>query len=222
MDSARDSSHPLHTFWLTWRWVILLAAGSTAAIFIAVVLLVQTAQTATPIEFVGGSTLGAETEEGQGILIDIEGAVASPGAKTLPIGSRVEDALAAAGGFSKDADIEYTAKILNRAQPLTDGMKLYIPTTAEYETSHNIGIQTNQSQTSYNISDSITNQDGQVGPLISINSATLAELDTLSGVGPVTAQKIISNRPYTTLDDLVNKKVIGVSLFQKLKSRLAL
>jgi competence protein ComEA len=222
MDPAQDSANPLQIFWLTWRWVILLAAGSTAAICVAIVLLVQTVQTSTPIEFIGADTLGAETGGEQGIHIDIEGAVASPGAKTLPVGSRVEDALTAAGGFTLDADREYTAKVLNRAQPLSDGMKIYVPTTQEYETSHNLGAQTNANDTSHNISDTINSQDGQVGPLISINSATLAELDTLSGVGLVTAQKILSNRPYKTLEDLVNKKVIGVSLFSRIRSRLAL
>jgi len=222
MNSAPDQTNPLQTFWAMWKWVIILAAGSTAAICIAIVLLVQTSQTVTPIEFVGGSTLGVETEGGQGILVDIEGAVASPGAKMLPVGSRVEDALRASGGFTEDADMEYTAKVLNRAQILSDGMKIYIPTTQEYETSYNNDTLSRRQETSYNMSTEINTQDGQVGPLISINSATMAELDTLAGVGPVTANKIISNRPYKILEDLINKKAIGVSLFEKIKSRLAL
>jgi competence ComEA-like helix-hairpin-helix protein len=222
MELAPDRTNPLQTFWETWRWVICLAAGSTAAICVAIVLLVQTAQIATPIEFIGGATLGAETEGGQGILVDIEGAVASPGAKMLPVGSRVEDALRVAGGFTGDADLEYTAKILNRAQIVSDGMKIYIPFVQDSKTSYNMDILSRREDTSYNISSDIQNPDGQVGPLISINSGTVAELDTLAGVGPVTANKIISNRPYKTLEDLINKKAIGVSLFEKIKSRLAL
>ncbi len=62
----------------------------------------------------------------------------------------------------------------------------------------------------------------QNGSLVNINFSSQIELDSLPGVGPVTANKIISGRPYNTLDDLVNKKVIGASLFEKIKSRLTL
>ena len=58
--------------------------------------------------------------------------------------------------------------------------------------------------------------------LVSVNFATAAELDVLSGVGPVTAQKIIDNRPYQSLDELVTKKAISASLYDKLKDTLSL
>jgi competence protein ComEA len=223
MNPAPDQTNPIVTFWQTWKWVIILGAGSTVAICIALVLLIQTAQTSTPIQFSSDSdVLGGQTEEEQGIHVDIEGAVVSPGIQTLPAGSRVEDVLVSAGGFTENADLIYAAKVLNRAQEVTDGMKIYVPFLDQDETSYNSGSQENGTDTSHNISTGENTQDGQAGTLISINAASQAELDTLAGVGPVTANKIITNRPYQTLEDLINKKVIGVTLFEKIKSRLAL
>jgi competence protein ComEA len=80
-------------------------------------------------------------------------------------------------------------------------MKLYIPTIEESQTSHNL--------------DTVVATPGassQNGAVVSVNSASLSELDLLPGVGPVTAQKIIDNRPYTSLEELVSKKAIGPSL----------
>jgi competence protein ComEA len=55
---------------------------------------------------------------------------------------------------------------------------------------------------------------------VNINQATEEELDALPGVGPVTAQKIISNRPYQSVDDLVSKKAVGQSVFSKIKDQV--
>ena len=55
------------------------------------------------------------------IFVDVEGAVAEPGIRELPAGSRVADAIAAAGGYGTDADLEAAATAINLAQPLTDG-----------------------------------------------------------------------------------------------------
>lgn len=180
---------------------ILLGGISVFAIVVSIVLLVKSTQTTEPIRFsseeASGSALGAAT-----ITVDVEGAVLRPGVYTLPGGARVEDAITAAGGLGSDADEELFAQTFNRAAKITDGAKLYIP---------KLGVD----QTSHTVSDT---QNG----LISVNFATAAQLDVLPDVGPVTAQKIIDNRPYQTLDELVTKKAIGASLYEKLKNNLSL
>jgi competence protein ComEA len=180
---------------------ILLGGISVFAIVVSIVLLVKSTQTTEPIRFsseeASGSALGAAT-----ITVDVEGAVLRPGVYMLPGGARVEDAITAAGGLGSGVDEELFAKTINRAAKITDGTKLYIP---------KVGVD----QTSHTVSDT---QNG----LISVNFATAAQLDVLPGVGPVTAQKIIDNRPYQTLDELVTKKAIGASLYEKLKNNLSL
>ena len=183
----------------TYKIPLLLGGVSVIAIVISIVLLVQSAQTTTPIEF---SSDRVEASSAATLTVDVEGAVINPGVYMLSAGSRVEDAIVAAGGLAADADEELFAKTMNRAQKMTDGAKVYIPEIGTDQTSHNISTTQNE--------------------LVSVNYATLAQLDVLSGVGPVTAQKIVDNRPYQTLDELVTKKAISASLYDKLKNSLSL
>ncbi|MCX6794175.1 MAG: ComEA family DNA-binding protein [Candidatus Gottesmanbacteria bacterium] len=185
---------------------ILLGGISVLAIVVSIVLLVKSTQTADPILFSSVEEASGPASPAGGsatLTIDVEGAVELPGVYTLPAGSRVEDAITAAGGLGSDVDEEVFAKTVNRAAKITDGAKLYIPKAGVDQTSNNIS-------------------DSQNGLPVSVNFATAAQLDVLPGVGPVTAQKIIDNRPYQTLDDLVTKKAIGPSVYEKLKSNLSL
>jgi competence protein ComEA len=202
----------LPKFFKTYRVPLMLGGFSLLCIIISLVLLVKTSQSVTPIQFsrvdeASGSALGEQAS----IAVDIEGAVAKPGIITLSEGSRVEDAMNAAGGLTSNADETYVAQHINRAMKVVDGMKVYVPKAGEDMTSHNIDSLVATSQT-----------PSQNATFISINLASKDALDSLPGVGPVTAQKIIDNRPYQTLDDLVTKKAIGPSLFAKLKNTLSL
>lgn len=135
------------------------------------------------------------------ILIDVEGAVESPDVYEIPKGKHVKDAINIAGGLSENADIDYVQRSINKAQLLINEEKIYIPSkNTSYENVLNADIIT----------------DGNV-PLININDATLNELDTLPGIGQATGQKIIDNRPYTNIQDLLTKKIIGQSVFDKVK-----
>lgn len=157
------------------------------------------------------------------IAVDIEGAVTNPGMYSMPYGSRVEDVLVKAGGFSHEADTEYVGKIINRAMLVQDGMKIYIPTESERATSgtsYNANTVSGATETSYNLDQGSV--AGVTTKTISLNSASQSELESLNGVGPVTAQKIISNRPYIDPHEVVTKKAMSESLFGKLKSQLSL
>lgn len=144
------------------------------------------------------------------ITIDVEGAVEKPGVYKVSADARIQDALIAAGGLSQNADRHQVAQNLNLAAPLTDGSKLYIPAVGEQMTS--------PGDTSSNSSGTV--QGASSGP-ININQASEEELDSLPGIGPVTAQKIISNRPYQNVEDLVNKKAVGASEFSKIKDQVS-
>lgn len=139
------------------------------------------------------------------IQVDVEGGVFRPGVYTVSYDSRVQDALVAAGGLSAAADRDYVAKHVNLAQRVTDGAKIYIPRVGEQILD---GAQSNP-QTALD-----------AAGLININSATSDQLDSLPGIGATTAQKIIANRPYENVQDLLTKKVVGQKVFNEIKDKL--
>lgn len=143
------------------------------------------------------------------IVVDVQGAVEKPGVYTLPQDSRVNDALALAGGISSEADKGAVAKGINLASPLLDGMKLYIPYVGEEVVV--TSVQNSQAVAGVETSGKIR-----------LNSASSSELDSLPGVGPVTVDKIIQNRPYASLEELVNKKAVTQSVFDKIKDQIDL
>ncbi len=144
------------------------------------------------------------------IFVDVSGEVDSPGLYEFKSEARVKDALDKAGGFTSDADQDYISKNLNLAAKLSDGMKIYIPKVGEVAP---LVISSN-SESEHAVLGTST--------LISINTSSASEIETLPGVGPVTAQKIISNRPYASLEELVSKKSVGQSLFSKIKDQISL
>lgn len=146
------------------------------------------------------------TPSGQ-ISADIEGAVEKPGVYSLDSGSRINDLLILAGGLSASADREWVEKSLNRAQKLTDGAKIYVPRVGENrlrQSSSEQGSVEGVSQTS----------------LVNINTASSAQLEALWGIGPATSQKIIENRPYTEVGDLLSKKILKSNVYQKIFGQL--
>lgn len=146
------------------------------------------------------------------LVVDVSGAVVNPGVYTLNFGSRVDDAILKAGGLMPDADKTWIDKNLNRAAKLIDGQKLFIPIKQSVVLSaSDTTINTNVAQ-SNNTSDS---------NLVNINTASLNELEGLSGIGPVYGQNIIDNRPYSDINDLVNKKVLKSSTFEKIKDKIS-
>lgn len=164
---------------------------------------------ATAKQAVSGVTTGSKA-----ISVDVEGSVQNPGVYSLADESRVQDALIASGGMSPKADRDYVSKHFNLAQKLIDGSKIYIPQIGE-NTSADISVPTQSA------SNSLTAQSvGDTTGLININSATSAQLDTLPKVGPVTAAKIISSRPYGSIEELVSKKVLTQKTFDGLKDKI--
>jgi competence protein ComEA len=219
--------------WRVYRVPIVLGGVSIFCVILAIILFVKSIQSSTPIYFsrmsendfrnsAGIDNQGSKSANLRLIFVDIEGAVVKPGIVSLPIGSRVEDVIQLAGGLQKAADTIFVAQNINRALKVSDGMKIYIP--FQNDTSHIIDFTKQISETSHNLSPLLRPPNGgsQNGGGISINMASKDQLDTLPGVGPVTAQKIIDSRPYESLDDLVNKKAVGSALFEKIQLLLSL
>lgn len=138
-------------------------------------------------------------------VVDVAGAVVRPGVYKLESDARVQDALIAAGGLSFAADRAWVAKRLNLAARVEDAQKIYIP--AEGESKSSGGSEGRKSS---------------IEGSININTATQTELEGLPGVGAVTAQKIIDSRPYGSTEDLLNKKVVGKSVFEKIKDKVSI
>lgn len=152
------------------------------------------------------------------IYIDISGSVNKPGLYQLNTNSRLKDAIDKAQGLSENADKNFFYRNFNLARILTDQEKIYIPSIWEVQS----GLFLESPQQINFISPNNIQINNQENSLININEADIEELDTLPGVGKVTAQKIIDNRPFQSLEDLINKKIINKSTYEKIKDLITL
>jgi competence protein ComEA len=150
---------------------------------------------------------------GPGLVVDVAGAVLHPGVYHLPAGSRVADAITAAGGFGPRVDAP-AAQALNLAAPLTDGLQVRVPSRDDPP-----GGAASPGATGGKAPGGNAAGAGGGGGPVDLNTATSAQLDTLPGIGPVTAAKIIASReerPFSAVDDLRTRKLVGASTFAKL------
>lgn len=204
---------PIREFITLFKLPLIFGCIGIFLLILAIVILTKQATTGADVVF---TTTDASSSASLKIHIDVAGAVVSPGVYDLPANNRVQDALIAAGGLSATADREWIEKNLNRAAKLTDGGKIYIPSLNETKEGKlqmtNDKLQINQGQNLLGVT------TGQVN----INTASQSELESLPGVGPVTAGKIISGRPYQTIEELKTKKIAGNALFEKIKDRIGL
>ncbi len=159
------------------------------------------------------------------IVVDVCGAVIRPDMYEVTAGARLKQLINLAGGLSDNAHREYFSRNFNLARIITDQEKIYVPSITEV--SNNIIVE-NQRTLDYA---SPSTGDVNIAPttdtpinnqLININSATLEELDTLPGIGQVTAQKIIQNRPYKSIDELVSKKAVNKNVFENIKGLISM
>lgn len=167
-------------------------------------------------------TPAQETEQegnNSAIYVDLAGYVAHPDVYELSSGTRLKELLILAGGLAKEADSHYFARNFNLAKVLIDQEKIYIPSTMDISPEL-------QGQTANLPSNSEISMGNMALPQsskkISINSSSEQELDTLSGVGKVTADKIINGRPYQNIQELVDKKIVTKSVFSKIQNAISL
>ena len=130
------------------------------------------------------------------LVVDVTGAVAHPGVYRLAAGSRTVDALLAAGGMTGEADLD----ALNKAAPIRDGQRIYVPRPGETVPAGSAG------------------SDAQLK--IDVNHATAAELEALPGIGPTTAARIVRSRgghPFTRIEDLQTRGLVTARVFADIK-----
>ncbi len=141
----------------------------------------------------------------QEVVVDVAGRVRRPGIVTLPLGSRVVDALAAAGGVRGKADLAG----INLARVLADGEQILVTSEGAQPPAGGAGAPAGSAPTG----------------LLDLNTATLEQLDTLPGIGPVLAERIVAwrstNGRFSTIDELKEVSGIGEARFADLSTRVA-
>lgn len=155
------------------------------------------------------------TEEVVEIAVHITGEVKKQGLIYLKEGSRVADAIEKAGGETENADLSQ----INLAYVLQDGQKIYVPNKNEKISQYITGNSGNNDTEENNTSNS-SKEDSKVN----INTANQSELDSLPGIGPSIAQKIIDYREengnFKTIEELQNVKGIGDAKYEEIKDRV--
>jgi competence protein ComEA len=181
-----------------------LVIGGAIAALVAGAALTTTAGTPridlTAIGSAGGTAAAASRAVDGALVVDVAGAVTAPGVYRLATGSRVADAIDAAGGFAPTVDAAAVARDLNLAALLTDGQKVVVPSRGS--------------------ATPLSSHAQQSGALVDLNKASESELDALPGIGPVTAKKIIASRaerPFRDPQELVDRKLVGQKTFEKLR-----
>jgi competence protein ComEA len=155
---------------------------------------------------VGTGAVGSQTM----IVVQVAGAVVRPGVYTLPAGSRVGDAIHAAGGYSPDVDPRAAESKLNLAAKLQDAQSIVVPRRGDASIGSASG------------STGAGDSAAASGP-VNLNTATSAQLDALPGIGPATAAKIIASReqlPFASVDDLVTRKLVPASTLAKFRDQV--
>jgi len=150
------------------------------------------------------------------VLVHVVGAVERPGVYTLPQGSRLQDAVLAAGGLTADADAER----INLADFVQDAQQIFVPRR---------GATPPPEPTPVSRSGSINLGTAEVAAqagLVNINTATQAELEALPGIGPAYAQRIIAYReahgPFQRLEDLLEVSGIGPARYAQLEGLITI
>ncbi|MCY8490375.1 helix-hairpin-helix domain-containing protein [Bacillus atrophaeus] len=202
--------------WFYQHKKIILTAGAVV-IFIVILLIFPGAKKQEPVQQITASpdTAGTQVQQqeskgdadGEKIIIDIKGAVKHPGVYELKTGDRVSQAIEKAGGINSEAD----EKQVNLAELLQDGTVVYIPSEGE------------ESTQSASANASVQNGAGKEA-LVNINTASLEELQAISGVGPSKAEAIIAyreeNGKFQAVEDITNVSGIGEKSFEKIKSAI--
>lgn len=167
--------------------------------------------------------IGSDSSDGSGraegggsgdtIFVDVSGAVSTPSVVEIPSGSRVADAIEAAGGLAPEADVSS----INRAARVEDGSKVVVPALTAG------GEQAAGSEATGAL-DPAT--DSSTPSLVNINLAGVDELDELPGVGPATAQAIVDDREengsFSSIEDIMRVSGIGEAKFERMRDLISI
>ena len=157
------------------------------------------------------------------LTVDVSGAVKEPDTYVLVKGARLADALEMAGGLSVSADTDYFYRNYNNARYLVDQEKIYIPRRDETEGGVFVedAYYVEQGSITAKVSLTAVPASQASAGLLSINSATQAEIEDLPGIGPVSADKIIQNRPYSNFEDLKTRSGLSEGAIMKFQDQIS-
>ena len=199
--------------WLAFAAVALAAVVGAGALLVAArpapsIGVDGTAITDAGAAVEGGSGTAGPAPSARLLVVEVGGAVVHPGVYRLPAGSRVGDAIEAAGGYGPRVDVRAADRTLNLAAKLQDGDEVHVPDRDEAGATTPTGGGAAAG----------TTKGPTAGGLVDLNRATAEELDALPGVGPATVAKIIAARPFASVDDLAARKVVGAATLAKIRS----
>lgn len=179
------------------KFILNLVAGILFGLFLAALVWVVTRNPS------GQAVMLRPAPTEKPIIVHVTGAVPRPGVYALPKGARVQDAVSAAGGFLAEAD----KASLNLAQELEDGQRLDIPFLEGFSPVLPTAV-----------APPVSPADTD---LVNINTASAAELETLPGIGPTIAKKIIEyreqNGPFLSTEDIINVSGVGPGTYERIK-----
>jgi competence protein ComEA len=215
--SAQPSARPRPPIWV-------LAAIVAAAVLIAVAFWLAASSGGGTVAVDGSTAVADPTGDpgpgpvasssraaGKELVVDVQGAVVRPGILHLPAGSRIGDAIAAAGGYGPRVAADRVGRELNLAALLRDGDQVLVPSRDDSTQGTGAGGPSGPGASS---------RPGTATGPIDLNRATASELDALPGIGPVTANKIVAardERPFASVDELRSRKILGAATFDKVK-----
>jgi competence protein ComEA len=161
--------------------------------------------------------IGAPSASGSAglLVVDVQGAVAHPGVVRLVAGSRVGDAIAAAGGYGPRVAADRVGQLLNLAALVRDGDQVIVPSRDEAPAPAGVSRPAGSARPA---------AGGASSDPVDLNTATSEQLDALPGIGPVTAAKILAARDeqrFASVDDLKTRKLVGAATYDKIKALVA-
>ncbi len=146
------------------------------------------------------------------IYVDVSGAVNIPDVYKASMGTRLAEIIDMAGGINPNADEVFFARSFNLARVVYDEEKIYIPTYYEVQTE----ILNGNAPITLELQDNRKNPLKSQNMLVSVNTASKDELQTVPEITQIVAQKIINNRPYATLEELKSKNAVGKDRYEKI------
>ena len=177
-----------------------------------------------PVSSLPQSAQGAVTSKAaqtKTVRVQVSGAVLEPGVYDIPVNCRVEEAIAAAGGMTENADSER----VNLVRKVRDGMQIRVPVQKAARTSRtqrkNAGLGESTSKKYGSAKAGSGKKNNNQMPRVRINSASASELQQLPGIGPALAQRIVETRKggrFTSADDLLRVPGIGKAKLAKLRN----
>jgi len=192
----------VNTWWNDLHYSSLQKRGlAIIALLVLVITALFVMRGSSQVVIAAPAPLEIESSALQTLMVDVAGAVINPGVYSLPLNARVFEAIKAAGGLKKGAD----TSDINQARILRDGEQIYIyPTTTSAGGISRPAVRKN-------------------GPIM-INRATVKDFESLDGIGPVLANRIVSyrkiNGPFAAVEDLLKVPGIGQSKFAQFKEKL--